>query len=39
MRVDRFLADGPYPADAELMRARKYLEGAGPLGSEHQLKP
>lgn len=24
---------------AELVRARKYLEGAGPLGSEYKLKP
>ena len=24
---------------AELVRARKYLEGAGPLGSEYHLKP
>src|SRR5512139_2179880 len=24
---------------AELVRARKYLEGAGPLGSSYQLKP
>jgi hypothetical protein len=24
---------------AELVRARKYLEGAGPLGSYYQLKP
>jgi hypothetical protein len=24
---------------AELVRARKYLEGAGPLGSFYQLKP
>jgi len=24
---------------AELVRARKYLEGAGPLGSEYRLKP
>jgi hypothetical protein len=24
---------------AELVRARKYLEGAGPLGSNYQLKP
>ena len=24
---------------AELVRARKYLEGAGPLGREYQLKP
>jgi hypothetical protein len=24
---------------AELMRARKYLVGAGPLGKEYRLKP
>jgi hypothetical protein len=24
---------------AELVRARKYLAGAGPLGNEYQLKP
>jgi hypothetical protein len=24
---------------AELVRARKYLEGAGPLGNDYQLKP
>lgn len=24
---------------AELVRARKYLQGAGPLGSSYQLKP
>ena len=24
---------------AELVRARKYLDGAGPLGSSYQLKP
>jgi hypothetical protein len=24
---------------AELVRARKYLSGAGPLGADYQLKP
>jgi hypothetical protein len=24
---------------AELVRARKYLEGSGPLGSDYHLKP
>jgi hypothetical protein len=24
---------------AELVRARKYLQGAGPLGRSYQLKP
>lgn len=24
---------------AELVRARKYLPGAGPLGADYQLKP
>jgi hypothetical protein len=24
---------------AELVRARKYLQGAGPLGNSYQLKP